>query len=67
MTKNEWPRMAKGRKKEDNGRLPLHIPEPKFLNGPSHRKKSFGKHLYALATLPKTRSFDDKTIAQKLQ
>ena len=67
MSKDKWPIMAKGRKKEDNGRLPLCILEPEFLADPSHRKKSFGKHLYALVTLPKTRSLVDKTIAQKLQ
>ena len=67
MSKDEWPRTAKGRKKEDNGRLPLHIPEPEFLADPSHRKKSFGKHLFALATLPKTKSLVDKALAQKLQ
>ena len=45
MREDEWPRMAKGRKKDNNGRLPLRIPEPEFLADPSHRKKSFGKNL----------------------
>ena len=67
MSKDKWPRMSKGRKKEDNGRLPLRIPEPEFLADPSHRKKSFGRHVYALATLPNTRSLVNKAIAQKLQ
>ena len=67
MSKDEWPRTAKGRKKEDNGRLPLHILEPEFLADPSYGKKSFGKHLFALATLPKTKSLVDKVLAQKLQ
>ena len=67
MSKDEWPRTAKGRKKDDNGRLPLRIPEPTFLADPSHRKKSFGKHLFALATLPKRKSLVDKALAQKLQ
>lgn len=31
-----------------SSRLPLHVPEPKFLCDPTHRRKVVGKHLFAL-------------------
>ena len=34
----------------DKGRLPAHIPEPKFIADPNHRQKVLTGELYTLAT-----------------
>ena len=62
----DWPRTNSGRKKNCHGRLPLRVPEPLFLADPSHRKKTLGKNLYALASLPSSKSLVTKELAQKL-
>ena len=63
MRKEDWPRTKGGYKKECRGRLPLHVTEPTFLADPTHRKKTFGKHLYALANMPNRRSKVTKQLA----
>ncbi len=50
---DEWPRTKRNKLKSDNGRLPLDIPEPRFLADFNHRVKTVGKSVYALASLPK--------------
>ena len=67
MKPDDWPRTAKNTKKQDNGKLPLHILEPKYLADPNHRKKVIGKQLYALANSPQKVSKIDKALAQRLK
>ena len=63
MTREEWPKTKQNRPKQDNGRLPLDIPEPKFLADFNHRVKTVGKAVYALATVSKKESTVTKEIA----
>ena len=65
MKPEDWPRTSSGRK-NCQSHLPLRVTEPLFLADPSHRKKTFGKNLYALASLPQSKSFVTKELAQKL-
>ena len=46
------------KKKPDNGKLPLDVPEPQlFLADPSHRKKVYGKYVYKIAKDTKVKGF----------
>jgi len=67
MKKSEWPRTSKGHKKTDNGRLPLHIPEPTFLADFNHRVKVLGGKIYALANASKKESEVDTGFAGRLK
>ena len=51
MSMEQWPKTKQNRPKQDNGRLPLDIPEPRFLADFNHRVKTIGKAVYALATV----------------
>ena len=62
-----WPKTKKGYKKKNNGRLPLHIVEPRFLTDPNHRTKVVGKVLYKLASLPLKYSKGDNALAQRIK
>jgi hypothetical protein len=44
-------------KRPDKGKLPLHIPEPKFLADPNHRRKVWTGELICLATGNKSTKF----------
>jgi len=67
MTIDEWPKTNSNRLKSDNGRLPLDIPEPRFLADFNHRVKTVGKSVYALATLPKKESNVTKELAARMK
>ena len=67
MKKSEWPVTLKGHKKTDNGRLPLHIPEPTFLADFNHRVKVLGGKIYGLANASKKESEVDKGFAARLK
>jgi hypothetical protein len=43
MTKDDWPRTAGGRKKKDNGQLPLSHPKIEFLADKNHRIRTYSK------------------------
>ena len=62
--------MAKDTKlcqKKDNGRLPIEIPEPKFLADFNHRVKTVGKAVYELAKPLKKTSLVDKPLAARIK
>ena len=63
---DEWPRTKK-KLKSDNGRLPLDIPEPRFLADFNHCVKTVGKSVYALALLPKKESDVSKELAAQMK
>jgi len=44
----DWPRTLKNHKKKDNGKLPLHIEEPKWLSDPNHRTKCYAAGYFKL-------------------
>ena len=67
MTVDEWPKNNQNRPKKDNGRLPLDIPEPKFLADFNHRVKTVGKAIFALAALPKRDSDVSKELAVRMK
>ena len=67
MNKEDWPKTAKGHKKTDNGKLPLHIDPPSFLADPNHRTKVVGKVLFTFAQLAKKYSTIDKALAQRMK
>ena len=62
-----WPKTPSGAKKKDNGRLPIEIPEPRFLADFNHRVKTVGKSVYELAKLPKKSSLVDKALAARMK
>ena len=64
ITASEWPRTARGVKKIDYGKLPIHMTPPNFVADPNHRVKVFGKHVYDLAKSSKKVSEVDKPLAQ---
>ena len=43
--------VAHAKNPKSKGRLPLHIPEPRFLADPSHRTRVVARAIFALATL----------------
>ena len=54
MKQEDWPLNDKGKPVDDNGQLPLDVPEIKeYYSDPNHRTKVFGKALYALAVAAK--------------
>ena len=55
------------RLKKDNGRLPLDIPEPRFLADCNHRVKTVGKAVFALVSLPKRDSSVSKEVAMRMK
>ena len=67
MTMDEWPKNNQNRPKKDNGRLPIDIPEPKFLADFNHCIKTVGKAVFALASLPKRDSDVSKEIALRMK
>ncbi len=67
MTIDEWPKTKSNKLKEDNGRLPLDVPEPRFLVDFNHCMKTVGKSIYALATLPKKESNVTKELAARMK
>ena len=50
---DDWPKTKSGKRKSDNGRLPLDVSQPKFLADFNHRVKTVGKRFYELASAPK--------------
>ena len=51
----EWPRIL-GKRCRDVGKLPLDIPEPKFLADPTHRTKVAHKQIFAVVRGPKNQT-----------
>ena len=51
----------------DKGKLPLHVPEPKFLCDPSHRIKVMVKDIFGLALMSKKKSECEKIDALRLK
>ena len=51
----------------DKGKLPLHVPEPKFLCDPSHRIKVMVKDNFGLALMSKKKSECEKIDALRLK
>jgi hypothetical protein len=49
MEESDWPRSGTNNtKKKDYGKLPIHIPEPKFVADPGHRIKIITKALFKM-------------------
>ena len=67
MQESEWPRTKRNVRKQDNGRLPLDIPEPSFLADFNHRVKTVGKAVYGLAALSKRESAVSKEMAARIK
>ena len=67
MKGSDWPKTISGVKKKDNGRLPLHIPEPQFLADFNHRVKVVGKSVYNLAKMPQKQSMVTKAMAERIK
>ena len=67
MSMEQWPKTKQNRPRQDNGRLPLKIPEPRFLADFNHRVKTVGKAVYALATVSKKESSVTKEIAARMK
>jgi len=66
MKKEDWPTDSDSGRKLTCGRLPHHIPAPKFLADFNHRVKSVGKAIYALAGLSKKKSSVTKDMAKRI-
>ena len=67
MKDEDWPKTKKGKKKADNGRLPLDIMMPSFLADFNHRVKTVGKRFYDLASLPKKKSRVDTSLTRRMK
>ena len=66
METKDWPLNDDGNKLT-SGRLPSHIPSPKFLADFNHRVKSVGKGIYELATVSKKISMVNKDLAKRMK
>ena len=60
MSENEWPRTASGSKKQDKGKLDLHMCVPEILADPTHRKKVVVNALYALKDRTKSKPINER-------
>jgi hypothetical protein len=49
MTDKDWPRTASGRKKNDNGQLPLLHSKIEFLADKNHRVRTYAKYYFELS------------------
>ena len=54
-------------KKKENGRLPIHIPEPTFMADFNHRVKVVDKAVYHLAKMPKKESEVTKPMSKRIK
>ena len=66
MSLNDWPK-TRQKLRKDSGRLPIEIPEPRFLADFNHRVKTVGKAVYLLASLPQKESKVTKDIANRMK
>jgi hypothetical protein len=58
---------AKAQHVSNGGKLAIHVEEPKFLAGPSHRKRVFARAIYNLASAPVKVSKVTKGLASHLK
>jgi hypothetical protein len=67
MTNEDWPRMAAGRKKNDNGQLPLSHPKIEFLVDKNHRVRTYAKYYFELSHTKKAKSTCTNNDAQRMK
>ena len=67
ITASEWPMNARGAKKIDYGKLPIHMIPSNFVANPNHQVKVFGKHMYNLEKASKKISKVEKPVAQQMK
>jgi hypothetical protein len=67
MTKDDWPRTPAGRKKKDNGQLPLSHPKIEFLADKNHRVRTYAKYFFDLSQKRKSESTCTYNDAERMK